>query len=447
MKNAQTQQSTRQMRLVQYNNIGPLGVSWRHRDATNDYFNPEYWERLAQLMESAKFDAIFFADSHAFHDDAAIRTGGELYMLDPAALVMCIARATKRIGIGITVSTSFSGPFGIARTLGSLDVLSGGRLAWNVVTSPTPKAAASYGMDGLLGHGERYDRADEVVEAAMGLWDSFPRDAFIVDKGNGLYINPACLKNYEFSGTHVSTKGPLTVPQSAQGRPIIIQAGASDRGRQCAARWAEIVFATGNTVPALQAFYNDMKARVAACGRSPDDCAILPGLRVTVGETESIAQEKFEYATSLMLDEIAISIGSKHTGVDFSAYPLDGPFPEVENIPASRGLYEGMLKVSRIEGKTLIETLRRYVSSGTAPHLIGTPEQIADRMQEIFEARAADGFMMNFSSGPNTPHDFVQMVVPILQERGLFRTEYPEGETLRDTLGLSDAAFGALSGY
>lgn len=435
----------RQMHLVHYNIIGPNGVTWRHRDESNAYFDPAYWEERARLLETAKFDAMFFADSHVFHDDAAIRTGGELYMIDPAAMAMCVARATKHLGIGITVSTSYSGPFGIARSLGSLDVLSGGRMAWNVVTSPTPKAAASYGMAGILGHTERYDRADEVVEASMGLWDSFPTDAFVVAKEEGQYMDPTKLKSYEFSGQHISTRGPLTVPQSAQGRPVIVQAGASERGKQCAARWAEVIFSTGGTVAKLQDYYTDMKARTKALGRNPDDCVILPGLTVTVAETEELASARAAYEDSLMIDEIAVSVGSKHTGIDFSTYPMDGPFPEIDDIPVSHGLYNTMLQRSRSGGLSLIETLRSYVSGGTSLQAQGSPEQVADRMQELFEQNAGDGFMITCTGGFEGLNDFVRLVIPILQERGLFRTEYP-GATLRDTLGLTAAPFDALTG-
>nr|WP_210341826.1 LLM class flavin-dependent oxidoreductase [Rhizobium setariae] len=228
----------------------------------------------------------------------------------------------------------------------------------------------------------------------------------------------------------------MTTPQSAQGRPVIIQAGSSERGREFAARWAEMIFASGTDLNDLQPFYNDMKRRITSFGRSPDDCAILSGLRVTVGETETIAREKLEFCNSLMSDELAIGTTSKHIGIDLTLFPKDGPMPDFESEVGSRGIYQTLLSLSREEGLSLAETARRYAGVGSGSGVTGTPEQVADHMQHLFEERGADGFMLNFGSGPGGLEDFCRLVVPILQERKLFRSEYP-GTTVRETLGLS----------
>lgn len=234
----------------------------------------------------------------------------------------------------------------------------------------------------------------------------------------------------------MKTRGPLTTPQSAQGRPVIIQAGSSERGREFAARWAEVIFASGTELPDLQAFYADMKRRVAAFGRMAEDCAILSGLRVTVGETDAIAHEKLEFCNSLMSDDLAIGITSKHIGIDLGNFPKDGPMPEFDSEVGSRGIYQTLLSLSREQGLSIADTSRRYAGAGSGAGVTGTPEKVADYMQQLFENHATDGFMLSFGSGPGGLEDFCRLVVPILQERGLFRTEYP-GTTLRETLGLN----------
>lgn len=434
----------RQMNLVMYKMAGPASHLWKHPGEDNRFLDPLHWDRVARILEDAKFDAIFLADSHVFYDDDAIRGGGELYLLDPLPLAMSIARGTSKLGIGVTISTSFQEPYNLARALGSTDVLSGGRIAWNVVTSTIDKAAHCYGLPGLLGRAERYDRAEEVLEATMRLWESFGADAIRADKANGVYIDPAKLKPFDFNGGYVSTRGPLTTPRSAQNRPVIIQAGSSERGRSFAARWAEMIFTSEKQLPRLQEFYKDMKARVAAGGRSEEDCSILMGLPVTVAETESIAKERLDYANSLMSDELAINITSKHTGIDLTKYPKDGPLPEVEDLVGSMGVYQNLLSLSKDAKMPLAEICRLYAGADSKSTVVGSPEQVADRMQTLFEQRGADGFMLRFNSGPGGVEDFCRLVVPILQERGLFRSEYP-GSTLRDTLGLGSDAFHALA--
>lgn len=429
----------RQMNLVMYKMAGPASHLWKHPAEHNEFLDPDHWDAVAQELEAARFDAIFLADSLAFYDDDAIRGGGELYLLDPLPLAMSIARGTRHLGIGVTISTSFVEPYNLARALGSTDVLSGGRIAWNVVTSTIDKAAHHFGKPGLLGRSERYDRAEEVLEASARLWESFNRDAMVMDKNAGVFIDPSKLRPFDYAGKHVKLRGPLTTPSSPQGRPVIIQAGSSERGREFAARWAEMIFTTEKQLGRLQAFYKDMKSRVVTHGRKPEDCSILMGLAVTVGETEAIAREKLEFANSLMSDELAINIASKHTGIDLTRYPKDGPMPVVEEMVGSLGVYQDLLALSQDLGLTIVEICRRYAGADSTTTVVGTPEHVADQMQHLFEEFGTDGFMLRPNGGPSGASDFCRMVVPILQERGIFRTEYP-GTTLRDTLGLSKSA-------
>ncbi|WP_244655356.1 LLM class flavin-dependent oxidoreductase [Rhizobium lusitanum] len=415
---------------------GPAGHLWQHPGERNQFLDPDHWDTVARLLEDAKFDAIFLADSLVFYDADTIRGGGELYLLDPVPLAMSIARATKHLGIGVTVSTSFVEPYGIARALGTTDLLSGGRIAWNVVTSTIDKAAHCYGMEKLLGREERYDRAEEVLEATVQLWESFGRNALVVDKKKGVYIDPGQLRDFDYVGKHVKTRGPLTTPPSPQGRPIIIQAGASERGRNFAGRWAEMVFASGSTLSELQSFYSDIKHRAASYGRPAHDCAILAGLRVIVGETEAIARDKQAYCNELMSDDVAIGVTSKHIGIDLARFDLDGPMPKIDSEVGSIGIYHNLVKLGQEQRLTLRQVARRYAGFGSGSGIAGSPDQVADYMQKIFDDHGADGFMLNFASGPGGVDDFCRLVIPVLQERGLFRNEYP-GTTLRETLGLS----------
>jgi FMN-dependent oxidoreductase (nitrilotriacetate monooxygenase family) len=422
---------SKQMHLVLLVTAGPAPMLWQHPADANRFLDPDYWDSLARTLENARFDAIFFADGSLFHDDIAAREGGEIYLVDPLPLAMSIARATKHLGIGITASSGLHVPYSLARALGTVDLLSGGRLAWNVVTSD--RAASLYGREALKDRISRYDRAEELVEACVQLWESFSRDAVAVDKRNGVMIDTTKLRKFEYSGKHVSTRGPLTVPASPQGRPIIMQAGASDRGRSFAARWAEAVFSQEYSLVHMRAYYDDVKRRALEFGRSPDDCRIFSQVTVFVGETEAIARAKSDYVNGLMSDGAAISKASAHIGVNLRDYDPDKPMPDVPTNSGTRSAYDKMLEVGSNEGLSLVQVARRYAFDSLSPQIIGSPERVADQLQELFEQGVCDGFMLNAKVRPGAVEDFTRMVVPILQERGLFRTEYP-GTTLRETL-------------
>lgn len=426
---------SRQMHLVAILSTGPAlhhhGM-WRHPTTENRFLDPDWWARMGKLFEDARFDAVFCGDSQCFHNETTIAKGGQLSFLDPMPVAMLIAQATRHLGIGVTVSSSFFEAYGVARALGTLDLLSGGRIAWNVVTSTSQEEARRYGRD-LLPRDQRYDRADEMLEACFQLWDSIAPDAFIVDKALGRFMDASKVKSFEYAGRYVQTKGPLTVPPSPQGRPVIMQAGSSERGRQCAARWAEIVFTLQHSLPDMQAFYTDLKRRLPQYGRRESDCAILTSVDPIIGETENIAREKQAYINSLVDEELAVSLASAHLGVDFTHFPMDRPLEDIELDSGSRGAFDIMLSASKAGNLTLGEACRLYATSELCPQLVGTAEQVADQMQQMFEQRGCDGFIVTPVAMPASFEDFNRSVVPILQERGLFRTEYP-GTTLRASL-------------
>lgn len=422
------------MHLMTVMTSGPEVSSWVHPWAENDYLNGDWWARMAQTMERAKFDAIFFADAQTLYGTVTPRKGGDVYLLDPIPLAASVAALTEQIGIGITVSTSFFHPYAIARSMGTLDVLSRGRIAWNVVTSAFDEEAQRHGMPSLLPKEERYDRADEVVEACLRLWKSFPAQAYVVDKNTTTFIDPFALESFEYEGRYVSTKGPISTPPSPQGHPVIMQAGSSPRGRDFAARWAEIVFTYQRTKESMQEFRSDIDRRLVAAGRQPGEAKLMPSIQAVVGETESIAREKCEYIFSLVDDEAALYRTSLATRIDLGS--LD-PGAKLAHIDLT-GLVKGgatdvFLNAMGKDDLTVIEAARRFAINDLGPELIGTPVQVADKLEEMFTSWGADGFILSASALPTSVDDFARAVVPILQERGLFRADY-EGNTLREHL-------------
>lgn len=426
----------RQMHLVAFLMAGPTyhhhGM-WRHPETQNAFLDPGWWETQAKMLEQGCFDAFFFADAQTFFSDTVFAKGGQLSLLDPIPLAAMMARVTSRIGIGITMSTTLNAAYGIARALGTLDVLSGGRVAWNVVTSSTDREAQIYGRDALPPRHERYDMADEVVEACMKLWDSFDPQALVIDPVSGTFADPAHVHSFDYDGKWVRTKGPLTVPQSPQGRPVIMQAGASDRGRDFAARWAEVIFTLQHSLPDMQAFTADIGARMKKHGRDPAECAVLTSVDPIIGDTEEIAREKQAYVNSLVDPDLGIAVVSAHIGVDLRAFPRDKPIEDVHAELGARGSLDVIMQATKAHGLTLGEAAQRFATSELCPQIVGTPEQVADQLQEMFEARGCDGFIVTPTVMPRSFEEFTRSVVPILQKRGLFRTSYP-GTTLRASL-------------
>ena len=433
----------RQMHLVAFLMTGPTchhHGAWRHPESdVHDLLDPARYEHIARVLEAGKFDSVFFADILGLYDlygrrfDTMIGRGGQVCLLDPAMVLPIMARVTSRIGLGLTYSSTFNHPYQIARMLASLDHLSHGRAAWNVVASTSTLEARNFGLDEMPGRGSRYDRADEVLEACFALWDGWDEGALLLDKASGTFADPSMIRYADYAGQWVRTRGPLTTPRSPQGCPVIMQAGSSERGREFGARWGEIVFTLQHEKADMQAFYADFKRRMAVRGRAPEECVILPSIDVVIGETDSIARERAEYVNGLVDPQLGLALVSGHIGIDLSTYDPDQPLADVAVEEGSRGSFEVILQGTRAEGLTLGEAAQRFATSELCPQLVGTPEMIADRLEELFAAHACDGFVLTPTTSPGMFEQFCRGVVPILQRRGLFRTEY-RGRMLREHL-------------
>ncbi|GEO87374.1 MULTISPECIES: LLM class flavin-dependent oxidoreductase [Alphaproteobacteria] len=427
---------SRQMHFVAFLMTGPTSHHhgmWRHPETENRFLETAWWETLARTLENGKFDAFFFADALSFYNETVMARGGQMSLLDPVPLAAAMSRVTEKIGIGVTLSTSFVPPYGIARQLGTLDLLSGGRIAWNVVTSASDREAHVFGFDALPPRAERYDRAEEVLNVCLGLWSSWSEGALVIDKQSGVFIDKNKVRPTHIDGKWASTKGVYSVPPSAQGRPVIMQAGSSPRGRDFAAQYAEMIFTLQHSLSDMQAFYTDIKSRMTKAGRKPEDCAILTSVDPIIGETEAIAREKQEYINSLVDPELAIAVASAHVGVDLTQFSRDESIAKIQVEAGSLGSLDVIMQGSKAENLTLGQATRRFATSELCPQVVGTPESVADQLQAYFDGNGCDGFILTPTVMPGSFEDFTRSVVPILQERGVFRKEYP-GSTLRDTL-------------
>ena len=393
-------------------------------------------KQLIQKLEEGKFDAFFMADHLALLNMPieALRRSHTVTSFDPLTLLPALAAVTERIGLIATASTTYNDPYHVARKFASLDHISNGRAGWNLVTTANPDAAQNFGHDAHMAHGERYKRAREFYDVVTGLWDSFADDAFIRDAESGIFWDPARMHVLNHVGAELSVRGPLNVARPVQGWPVIVQAGASDAGRQIAAETAEMVFAAGGPIAEAQAFYADVKGRAAALGRNPDHLKILPGALVVVGATLEEARAKRALLDSLVHYESAIGALSIALGVDARAFDPDGPLPEIPETESSKSGRERAIAMARRDSLTVRQLAQRLGGYGGAA-IVGTPASIADEMQEWLETDACDGFNIMFPYVPGGLVDFVEQVVPELQRRGLFRTEYA-GTTLREHLGL-----------
>ncbi len=429
----------RKMNLVAYLKAGPSASypsSWRHPAATlDDLHRPERWEHLARVMEAARFDACFFADGLGIPDlykgsyADYVGRGGQLSLLDPMTLLPMMARVTGHLGLGITLSTSFMPAYIIARYLGSLDLLSGGRAAWNVVTTARDFEARNCSMPGgLPPKDQRYDMADEVMEACDALWNGWEPDALVLDRATGRFADPERIHRANYAGRHVSTEGPLSIPRSPQVRPMIMQAGSSPRGRDFAARWAEALFCTPATKADALAYRSDIHRRMAAIGRPAEHCKVLPSFTVVLGETESIARERAAYLESLVDPELVLAASSWSVVADLSRIDT----PEALDGPGSnqgvQGHRDRMMQVARDQGISFAEAVRR-----PRPLLAGTAASVADVLEDWFTGEACDGFILPPTVFPGTFEEVARLLVPELQRRGLFRTAYT-GRTLRENL-------------
>ncbi|HWX47312.1 MAG TPA: LLM class flavin-dependent oxidoreductase [Roseomonas sp.] len=411
--------------------------AWRYPGAFPDAnFNFAHLKRFAQTLERGCFDAFFMADHLALLNMPmeALKRSHTVTSFDPLTLLPALAAVTERVGLIATASTTFNEPYHIARKFASLDHLSNGRAGWNIVTTSNPDAALNFGLEEHVEHGERYRRGREFFDVVTGLWDSWADDAFLRDQEQGLFFDPAKLHVLNHKGEHFKVRGPLNVARPVQGWPVIVQAGASEAGRQLAAETAEVIFAAAPTLADGQRFYRDVKGRMAALGRAPGHLKVLPGAFVVIGETLEEARTKRAKLDSLVYYESGIAALSIALGHDASGFDPDGPLPEIPPSNASQSGRERAIALARREGLTVRQLAQRL---GGYPGLamIGTPAMVADQMEEWLHSEACDGFNVMFSHLPGGLDDFVGQVVPELQRRGLFRRAY-EGRTLRDHLGL-----------
>lgn len=422
--------------------VGHYASAWRHPSTPTDrLFQLEHYRQLALTAERGKLDLVFFSDRYGIPDrygDSYRATVRSLHSthFDPFTLVTALAGVTSRIGLAATVSTSFTEPFLVARQFASLDLLSGGRAAWNVVTSTSDNEARNFSTERIADHELRYERAREFVEVANGLWDSWEEGALKLDKAAGVYADADKVHYLHHRGRHFAVRGPLDVPRTPQGRPVLIQAGASETGRDFAARYAEVVFSAQPSLAGAVSFYADMKARAAAYGRSPDAVQIMPGLMPIVAETEAEARETERLLADFADPVAGLAILSDQLNYDLSVHALDEPVPELPEASGMQSRLKLVAKLVQTDSLTLRQLGKFYGGSRMHRKVVGTPVQVADFLQEWFREKACDGFNIMPPYLPDGLDRFVDLVVPELQNRGLFRTEY-EGVTLRGHLGLS----------
>ncbi len=415
-------------------------AAWRHPEA-HYHSGVRFADMVetAALAERGKMDFLFLADSAAVDlegsPDARGRMG-KVVKFEPMTVLSALAAVTKNLGFVATSTTTFNEPYTLARQFASLDAISGGRAAWSLVTSNNEQDALNYSREQHMSHGDRYERAIEFAEVVQGLWDSWDEDAFIRDKASGVFYDTSKMHVLNHKGKHFQVRGPLNVAPSPQGRPVLVQAGASGTGRDVAARLAEIVFTAQTTFEQAQEFYADVHARLPRFGRTPDEVKVMPGFYPVVAPTASEAREKFEYLQSLIQVPVGIAVLEHTIGVHgLDKLPLDGPVPEMPDTNGPLSRQRLLLEQAKRDGLTFWQLC--LANAGPRGHVlsIGTPAQVADEMEHWFKGGAADGFNVMPAWLPGSLKDFVELVIPELQRRGQFRTEY-EATTLRGNLGL-----------
>ena len=411
--------------------------AWRYPGAWPDAnFNFAHLRHLARRLEEAKFDAFFMADHLAVLNMPvdALKRSHTVTSFEPFTLLSALAGATERIGLVATASTTFDEPYHIARRFASLDHLSGGRAGWNIVTTANPDAALNFGQDTQMEHDARYDRAREFYDVVTGLWDSFADDAFVRDAESGIYFDPARMHVLDHHGPYLNVRGPLNIARPVQGWPVIVQAGASEAGRELAAETAEVVFGASPNLEAGKSFYRDVKGRMERLGRDPDHLKILPAAFLVVADSIEEAQAERRRLDSLVHYDSGIASLNGMLGYDVSGYDPDGPLPEIPETNASRSARERMIELARRENLSIRQLAQRAGSyAGLA--FVGTPGSVADEMEQWLVERGSDGFNVMFSWLPGGLEAVVGKLVPELQRRGIFRRDYA-GTTLREHLGL-----------
>ncbi len=428
----------RQLKLGAF--MRPVSIhtgAWRYPGAWPDAnFNFAHLKRLIRKLESGKFDAFFMADHLAVLNMPinALKRSHTVTSFEPFTLLSALSAVTEHIGLIATGSTTFDEPYHVARRFASLDHISGGRAGWNIVTTSNPDAALNFGLEDHMEHAERYRRAREFYDVVTGLWDSFADDAFVRDVEQGLYFDPARMHVLNHKGKYLSVRGPLNIARPVQGWPVIVQAGASEDGRQLAAETAEAVFTGGGSLGDGQKLYADIKGRMDKLGRDRDHLKILPGAFVVVGESVEQAREKRAKLDSMVHYDSAIASLSVQLGTDASGFDPDGQLPDIPETNASKSGRQRLVDVA-VRDKLTVRQLAQRVGGYGGLAFVGTPVAIADQMEEWLTNYGCDGFNIMFPFLPAGLDDFVDKVVPELQKRGIFRTQY-EGRTLRENLGL-----------
>ncbi|WP_308738138.1 LLM class flavin-dependent oxidoreductase [Sorangium atrum] len=416
--------------------IGHHESAWRYPESNlTGTWDVAHYQHLARVAERAKFDSIFFGDGPALQGDIRYRPVGRL---DPTALLPALAVVTERIGLVATASTTYNEPYNLARRFATIDHISGGRAGWNIVTTAGSDAAQNFGLDEVPEHRHRYERAAEFVDVCLQLWDSWEDDFLIGDREKGRFADGDKIHRIDHEGRFFRVRGPLNVPRTPQGHPLLVQAGSSEDGREFAAQYAEAVFTAQQTLAEGQAFYADLKRRVAAYGRRPALVKILPGIVPVLGGTEEEARRRENELAELQVPAYGLKQLSGLIGVELTESDLDRPLPPVVDVTAVRGMQSRFALVTdlaRRENLTVRQLLSRLGGGRGHRTFTGTPEQVAETIEEWFTQGAADGFNVMPPLLPSGLEAFAEHVVPILQRRGLFRTEY-EGTTLRDHYGL-----------
>ena len=444
---------TRQMVMVgflQAQNCTNLPSSWRHPESRDDSMSADYYQEIARVLEAGKFHMAFFDDRLAMPDrygnDHAhtVEYGIRCVKMDPVIVLTTMGMVTQKLGLASTCSTTYFEPFDVARRFATLDLMTHGRAAWNVVTSVNDGEALNMGADQHLEHDLRYDRADEFMEVVLGHWDSWDEGAVIIDKKTGRYADPSKVKRLDHEGRYFKSRGPFTVPRSPQGHPVIIQAGASGRGQRFAARWGEIVFTAARTPGLAHEGYKAVKDEAARLGRDPDQIFLCNILMPVSGASKAEAEDKMAIISKLPLEIDQLSLLAEALNFDFASKGIDEPFTteELQGMQGMLGIRDGVIRKSGKANPTARDFIQISGRGHTESAVVGGPKEIADNMEEMFSTGGCDGFVVAATHVPGAYADFVRHVVPELQRRGLYH-KYYAGQTLRENLGLARPAIGA----
>ena len=442
----------RQMTMVaflQAQNCTNLAMSWRHPLSRTDSWSPDYYRHIGRVLEEGKFHLGFFDDRLSMPDmygrnhAHTVQHGIRCVKLDAVTVLTVMGMATQRLGLGATYSTSYYEPFHVARVFATLDLMSEGRAAWNVVTSLNDGEAQNMGRDEVVAHDERYDRADEFMEVVLGHWDSWENGAIVQDKTTGLFAHPDKVHRLDYRGRHYRSRGPFTVPRSPQGRPVIIQAGQSGRGKRFGAQWGELIFVVYPGIEAGRREYAEFKADVAAGGRDPEQVKITQLVNTVTAASKAEAEDKWTLIEKLPLEVDALSLLSEALNFDFATKGMDETFSDREMAQMSglQAIRDRVVRVSGIKNPTVRDFIHFSGRGRVHNPVVGGPREVADRLEQWFVERGCDGFVIPATHVPGAYEDFVRFVVPELQRRGLFRKDYA-GTTLRENLGMPVPALG-----